>query len=54
MTVVRNPLIWACAMGLSSRCQIKADLGRSSLAINLLVTGAGLRQAVEYGLSILQ
>lgn len=52
MTVVRNPLIWACAIGLAinvSRLplphvwhEVAEALGRSSLAIGLLVTGAGL------------
>src|SRR5205807_9138788 len=52
MTVVRNPLIWACAIGLAinvSRLplphvwhEVAGALGRSSLAIGLLVTGAGL------------
>jgi predicted permease len=52
MTVVKNPLIWACAIGLAVNVlqlalpQIWHDvadaLGRSSLGIGLLVTGAGL------------
>ena len=52
MTVVRNPLIWACAIGLAINVshlplphvwhQVADALGRSSLAIGLLVTGAGL------------
>ena len=53
MTVVRNPLIWACAIGLFVNVihlplpkiwhEVADALGRSSLAIGLLVTGAGLR-----------
>jgi malonate transporter len=53
MTVVRNPLIWACAIGLAINVshvplphiwhEVADALGRSSLAIGLLVTGAGLR-----------
>jgi malonate transporter and related proteins len=53
MTVVRNPLIWACAIGLAINVahlplpriwhEIADALGRSSLGIGLLVTGAGLR-----------
>jgi malonate transporter len=52
MTVVRNPLIWACAIGLAINVshlplpsvwhEVAEALGRSSLAIGLLVTGAGL------------
>ena len=52
MTVVRNPLIWACAIGLAINVlhvplpriwhDVADALGRSSLAIGLLVTGAGL------------
>ena len=52
MTVVRNPLIWACAIGLVLNVthiplpkiwhEVADALGRSSLAIGLLVTGAGL------------
>jgi malonate transporter and related proteins len=52
MTVVRNPLIWACAIGISLNVthiplpklwhEVADALGRSSLAIGLLVTGAGL------------
>ena len=52
MTVVRNPLIWACAIGLALNTahiplpklwhEVADALGRSSLAIGLLVTGAGL------------
>jgi len=52
MTVVRNPLIWACAVGLVVNVlhlplpkiwhEVADALGRSSLAIGLLVTGAGL------------
>lgn len=53
MTVVRNPLIWACAIGLAINIsnvalpriahEVAEALGRSSLAIGLLVTGAGLQ-----------
>jgi malonate transporter and related proteins len=52
MTVVKNPLIWACAIGLAVNLlhlplpklwhEVADALGRSSLAIGLLVTGAGL------------
>ena len=52
MTVVRNPLIWACVIGLVVNVahlplpkiwhQVADALGGSSLAIGLLVTGAGL------------
>ena len=52
MTVVRNPLIWACIIGLALNVaqvplprlwhEVADALGRSSLAIGLLVTGAGL------------
>ena len=52
MTVARNPLIWACAIGLALNVthiplpkiwhEVADALGRSSLAIGLLVTGAGL------------
>jgi malonate transporter and related proteins len=52
MTVVRNPLIWACGIGLVLNVlhvplpkiwhEVADALGRSSLAIGLLVTGAGL------------
>jgi predicted permease len=52
MTVVKNPLIWACAIGLGVNLlhlplprlwhEVADALGRSSLAIGLLVTGAGL------------
>jgi malonate transporter and related proteins len=52
MTVVRNPLIWACGIGLALNVthvplprvwhDVADALGRSSLAIGLLVTGAGL------------
>jgi len=52
MTVLRNPLIWACAIGLVVNVahlplpkiwhQVADALGGSSLAIGLLVTGAGL------------
>jgi hypothetical protein len=53
MTVVKNPLIWACAIGLFINVvhlplptiwhEVADALGSSSLAIGLLVTGAGLR-----------
>jgi len=53
MTVIRNPLIWACAIGLAINVlhlplpkiwhEVADALGRSSLAIGLLVTGAGLQ-----------
>src|SRR5438874_1212438 len=52
MTVVKNPLIWACAIGLGVNVthlplpkiwhEVAEALGRSSLGIGLLVTGAGL------------
>jgi malonate transporter len=52
MTVMRNPLIWACVIGLAINLshlplpriwhEVAEALGRSSLAIGLLVTGAGL------------
>jgi len=52
MTVVKNPLIWACAIGLLVNVihlplpkiwhEVADALGSSSLAIGLLVTGAGL------------
>ncbi|MCP4621021.1 MAG: AEC family transporter [Bradyrhizobium sp.] len=52
LTVVRNPLIWACAIGLAVNVthlplpkiwhDVADALGRSSLGIGLLVTGAGL------------
>jgi len=52
MTVMRNPLIWACVIGLAINVshlplpriwhEVAEALGRSSLAIGLLVTGAGL------------
>ncbi|WP_158667617.1 AEC family transporter [Bradyrhizobium guangdongense] len=51
-TVIRNPLIWACAIGLAVNLmhlplpkiwhEVADALSRSSLAIGLLVTGAGL------------
>ncbi|MBO4222380.1 AEC family transporter [Bradyrhizobium neotropicale] len=51
-TVVKNPLIWACVVGLLLNVthfplpklwhDVADALGRSSLAIGLLVTGAGL------------
>ena len=53
MTVVQNPLIWACAIGLAVNVthlplpkiwhDVADALGRSSLGIGLLVTGAGLQ-----------
>ena len=52
IAVVRNPLIWSCAIGLVINVlhvplpkvwhEVADALGRSSLAIGLLVTGAGL------------
>ncbi|MCP3371350.1 AEC family transporter [Bradyrhizobium cajani] len=52
MTVIRNPLIWGCAIGLAVNLmhlplpklwhEVADALSRSSLAIGLLVTGAGL------------
>jgi len=52
MTVVKNPLIWACAIGLAVNVthlplpriwhDVAEALSRSSLGIGLLVTGAGL------------
>ena len=52
MTVARNPLIWACVIGFSINVthlplptlwhEVADALGRSSLAVGLLVTGAGL------------
>jgi predicted permease len=52
MTVVQNPLIWACVIGLVVNVthlplpkvwhDVAEALGRSSLGIGLLVTGAGL------------
>jgi hypothetical protein len=52
MTVIQNPLIWACAIGLAINVtrlplpkiwhEVADALGGSSLAIGLLVTGAGL------------
>ncbi len=52
ITVAYNPLIWACAIGLALNVahiplprlwhEVADALGRSSLAIGLLVTGAGL------------
>src|SRR5690242_2113792 len=52
MTVVQNPLIWACAIGITVNLihlplpkiwhDVADALGRSSLGIGLLVTGAGL------------
>ncbi len=53
LTVAGNPLIWACAIGLALNVthlplpklwhEVADALGRSSLAIGLLVTGAGLQ-----------
>lgn len=53
MTVARNPFIWACVIGLAinlTRLPIPQPiydfanaLGRSSLAVGLLIVGAGLR-----------
>jgi malonate transporter len=53
VTVASNPLIWACAIGLALNVthiplppiwhEVADALGRSSLAIGLLVTGAGLQ-----------
>jgi predicted permease len=53
MTVVQNPLIWACVIGLAINVahvplprivfEVADALGRSSLGIGLLVTGAGLQ-----------
>jgi predicted permease len=52
VTVVSNPLIWACVVGLALNVthvplprlwhEVADALGRSALAIGLLVTGAGL------------
>ncbi|RTE91620.1 AEC family transporter [Bradyrhizobium sp. LVM 105] len=52
VTLVRNPLIWACIIGLTVNVthlplprlwhEVADALGSSSLAIGLLVTGAGL------------
>jgi predicted permease len=52
MTVVKNPLIWACIIGLAVNLthiplpklwyDVADALGGSSLAIGLLLTGAGL------------
>ena len=52
MTVVQNPLIWACVIGIAVNVthlplpkiwhDVADALGRSSLGIGLLVTGAGL------------
>jgi hypothetical protein len=62
MTVVRNPLIWACAIGLAINVlqlplpriwhEVADALGRSSLAIGLLVTGAGLQLAGMFRTSL--
>jgi malonate transporter and related proteins len=53
MTVVQNPLIWACVIGIVVNVthlplpkiwhDVADALGRSSLGIGLLVTGAGLQ-----------
>jgi predicted permease len=53
VTVVSNPLIWACIVGMIINVahiplprlwhEVADALGRSSLAIGLLVTGAGLQ-----------
>jgi malonate transporter and related proteins len=53
VAVAGNPLIWACAIGLAINVahlplprlwhEVADALGRSSLAIGLLVTGAGLQ-----------
>jgi predicted permease len=53
MTVVQNPLIWACVIGIVINLahlplpkiwhDVADALGRSSLGIGLLVTGAGLQ-----------
>jgi malonate transporter len=53
LTVAGNPLIWACAIGLALNVthlplpklwhEVADALGRSALAIGLLVTGAGLQ-----------
>jgi predicted permease len=53
MTVVQNPLIWACVIGIAVNLahlplpkiwhDVADALGRSSLGIGLLVTGAGLQ-----------
>ena len=62
MTVLSNPLIWACAIGLAVNVthlplprlwhDVADALGRSSLAIGLLVTGAGLQLAGMFGPSL--
>src|SRR3954464_9735769 len=62
MTVIRNPLIWACVVGLALNVlhvplprlwhELADALGRSSLAIGLLVTGAGLQLAGMFRSSI--
>ena len=53
MTIVKNPLIWACVIGLVANVthlplpkvwdDVAEALSRSSLGIGLLVTGAGLQ-----------
>lgn len=62
MTVVRNPLIWACVIGIVINVlhiplpriwhAVADALGNSSLAIGLLVTGAGLRLEGLFRLSV--
>ena len=62
MTVVKNPLIWACAIGLAVNVthlplpkiwhDVAEALGRSSLGIGLLVTGAGLHLEGLFGPSL--
>jgi predicted permease len=62
MTVVRNPLIWACVIGIVINVlhiplpriwhAVADALGNSSLAIGLLVTGAGLRLEGLFRLSL--
>ncbi len=59
LTVAGNPLIWACAIGLAINVahiplprlwhEVADALGRSSLAIGLLVTGAGLHLEGLFG-----
>lgn len=53
LTIVQNPFIWACALGLAANLtgltlpkwidEFIDALGRSSLALGLLVVGAGLQ-----------
>ncbi|TMJ92486.1 MAG: AEC family transporter [Alphaproteobacteria bacterium] len=62
MAVVKNPLIWACVIGLAINVtqlplpkiwhDVADALGRSSLGIGLLVTGAGLQLEGLYRPSI--